>query len=85
MKTFARNKLYRDQSLFKDTGFLLIATAFVLVKGFDMSLPSAVFYTPLIVFGGFSVLLVLGYAMVALLRMVERIEISLGLRRGAKH
>lgn len=85
MKTIARNKLYRDQSLFKDIGFLLIATTFILVKGFDVALPSAAMYTPLIVFGGFAALLTVGYTAVVLLRLLEQIEIRLGLRRGAKY
>lgn len=85
MKTSAHPKLFRDQGLFKDIGFLLIATAFVMAKGFDMPLNNVVFYAPVVVLGGFAVLLAFGYALTTSLRLIERLEIRLGLRRGAKN
>jgi hypothetical protein len=85
MKTNASIKLYRDQSLFKDVGFLLLATVFILTKGFDLDVVQAVAYTPLIVFGGFGLLVALGYMVTGLLRLLERVEIRLGMRRGAKY
>lgn len=85
MKTSANIKLYRDQSLFKDIGFLLLATAFILTKGFGLDLATAALYTPVIVLGGFAALVALGYTVTGLLRLLEVVEIRLGMRRGAKY
>lgn len=85
MKSRAHPKLFRDQGLLKDISFLLIATAFVMVKGFDVPLHSVALYAPTLVLGGFAALLVAGYALTTCLRLIERLEIRLGLRRGAKY
>lgn len=85
MKTNAPIKLYRDHSLFKDIGFLLLATAFILTKGFSIDVVNAVIYTPAIVFGGFGLLVALGYVVTGMLRVLEVVEIRLGMKRGAKY
>lgn len=84
MKTANRTKFYTDQHLLRDIGFLMIATGFVLMQGFDMPLQSAAFYAPAGVLGGFAALLVFGYVLTTCLRLLEKLEIRMGVRRGAK-
>ena len=37
MKTQARLKMYRDQALFRDLGFLLLAAGFILIQIFGLT------------------------------------------------
>lgn len=84
MKNANRTKIYADQHLFRDIGFLTIATGFVLMQGFDMPLNSVALYAPIGVLGGFAALLAFGYVLSTCLGILEKLEIRMGMRRGAK-
>lgn len=85
MKTSSHNKLYRDENLLRDIGFLVIAISFILVQGFDVPLASAALYAPAIAAASFGALLTFGYTLVTFLRILEKLEIRLGMRRGARY
>lgn len=84
MKPAARIKTHRDQGLYRDVGFLLLAVGFLLVKAFDTPLPEAVVYAPLIVGGAFATLLGGAYALLVVLRVIEAVAIRLGMARGPR-
>jgi len=84
MKTIARLKLYRDQGLFRDIGFLTLAAGFLLVKAFDQPLQSAILYAPLLVFGIFAGLVGTAHVALIMLRLLDAIGERLGMGRGAR-
>jgi hypothetical protein len=85
MKTIARFKLYRDQGLFRDIGFLMLAAGFLLVKAFDQPLQSAIVYAPLVVFGIFAGLVSVAHVALLFLRLLDAIGERLGMGRGPRH
>lgn len=77
MRTTTRIKPYRDQGLWRDLGFLVIATAFVLVKAFDQTLVDALINAPLIVGGVFIALLGAARILLLVLRLIDYIAMQL--------
>jgi hypothetical protein len=78
MKTQARLKMYRDQALFRDLGFLLLAAGFILIQIFDQPLQSALLYAPLVVFGGFAALVGGAYLVLGAFSLIEAVGNRLG-------
>ena len=81
MKTIARIKVYNDQGLFKDIGFLLLAVGFLLVQAFDQPVESALLYAPLIVAGVFASLIAAAHLLITIIHILDVIGERLGMRR----
>lgn len=79
MKTQARLKIYRDQALFRDLGFLLLAAGFILIQIFDQPVQSALVYAPLVVFGSFGALVGGAYLLLGVFSLVEAVGNRLGI------
>lgn len=84
MKPAPRIKIRRDQGLYRDIGFLLLATGFLLISAFDQTLPDTLLYAPLIVGGAFAVLLGGARLLLLSLRLIEAIGVRLGMARGPR-
>jgi hypothetical protein len=80
MKTQSRFKMYRDQALFRDLGFLLLAAGFILIQMFDQPLQSAMLYAPLVVFGSFAALVGGAHLLLGTLALFEAVGNRIGLR-----
>jgi hypothetical protein len=79
MKSQTRLKMYRDQALFRDLSFLLLAAGFILVQMFDLPLQSALLYAPVVVFGGFVTLVGGAHVLLGLFRLLDAIGNHLGM------
>jgi len=84
MKPAGHIKPYRDQTLFRDLGFLLLATGFLLYKVFDQPLQDAMLYAPLIVFGIFAVLIGGAHLLIGVISLLDAIGHRLGMSRGPR-
>jgi hypothetical protein len=84
MKQSAHMKIFRDQNLWRDISFLLIAAGFLLHKAFGLPLHNAVMYAPLVVFGIFGGLLGSAHLLLGLISMLEAAGVWLGIRRGPR-
>lgn len=85
MKSTRRMKLYRDQALYRDLGFLLLATGFLLVKVFDQPLQSAALYAPMLVLGLFGGLVTVAHLTIGTLHLFESLGERLGINRGPRY
>lgn len=81
MKIQARFKMYRDQALFRDLGFLLLAAGFFLVKIFDQPVQTAALYAPLVVLGSFGVLVGGAHLVLGVFSLIDAVGNRLGMGR----
>lgn len=84
MKPARQARFHRDQTLYRDIGFLLVVTGLILVQAFDQSLQDAVLYAPLIVGGAFGALLGAAYLLTGMLRLLDLIGGRLGAGRAPR-
>lgn len=81
MKTARPTKPYRDQTIYRDIGFLLLVIGTILVQAFDHSLQDAMLYAPLIVGGAFGALLGAGYLLTGTCRAIDALGTRFGMGR----